>query len=66
MPADVVGYLQEAFKRIADSPAWASEYLDRYQQVNGYLGAAEFEKFMDEFYKDNERAFQELESLRAR
>jgi putative tricarboxylic transport membrane protein len=66
MPPDVVAYLEEAFKRVADSPAWKAEYLDKFQQVNGYMGSAEFQKFMDEFYRDNEQAFLELESLRAR
>lgn len=66
MPADVVAYLEQVFQRVAGSPAWRAEYLDKYQQVNGFMGSAEFQKFMDETYRETEQAFQELESLRAR
>ena len=66
IPADIVAYLEEAFKRVAESPLWASEYLDKYQQVNGYLNSADFQKFVDEYYAETERAFQELESLKTR
>ncbi len=64
IPADVVAYLEQAFKRVADSPAWKTEYLDRYQQMNGYLGSADFQKFMDDLYAETEQAFKELPSLR--
>jgi putative tricarboxylic transport membrane protein len=64
IPADVVAYLEGAFKQVAESPAWKTEYLDKYQQIQGFQGAAEFQKFMDDVYKENEKAFQELESLK--
>jgi putative tricarboxylic transport membrane protein len=66
MPADVVAYLEEAFKRVSDSPAWKTDYLDKFQQMNGYLNAADFQKFMDDEFKRAETAFQELESLKNR
>ena len=66
IPADVVQYLEQVFKRVADSPEWKAEYLGKFQQLNGFMGSAEFTKFMDETYKENERAFKELEALKTR
>lgn len=66
LPADVVAYLDESFKRVSDSPAWNSDYLDRYQQVNGYLSSADSLKLMEESYREAEMAFQELDSLKNR
>jgi len=64
MPADVVAYLEEALKRVATSEAWKKEYLEKFQQLDGYMGSAEFTKWMDDFYKENEQAFKELPSLK--
>jgi putative tricarboxylic transport membrane protein len=66
MPADVVEYLEEAFKRVAESPDWKSEYLDKYQQIQGYQNSAEFTRYMEQVFQENEKAFQELESLKQR
>jgi putative tricarboxylic transport membrane protein len=66
IPADVVAYLQEGFRRIARSEQWKTEYLEKYQQADGYMGAADFTKFMDEFFKENEQAFKELPSLKSK
>lgn len=66
LPADVVAYLEEVFKRITESPEWKTEYLDKYQQVHGYQNSADFTKFMDQVFKENEQAFQELDSLKQR
>ncbi len=64
MPADVVAYVEEALKRVSKSEAWKTEYLEQFQQVDGYMGSAEFTKWMDDFYKENEQAFKELPSLK--
>lgn len=64
MPQDVVDYLQEAFKRVAKSDQWKTEYLDKFQQLDGYMNSVDFAKFMDEFFKENEQAFKELPSLK--
>jgi putative tricarboxylic transport membrane protein len=64
MQPDVVEYLETVFKRISDSPQWKSEYLDKYQQMNGWMGSAEFTKFMDDYYKETEAAFAELPGLK--
>jgi putative tricarboxylic transport membrane protein len=64
IPADVVAYLEEAFKRVAKSDAWKNDYLTKYQQVDGYMGSAEFTAFMDTFYKEQEQAFKDLPSLK--
>jgi putative tricarboxylic transport membrane protein len=64
IPADVVAYLEQAFKRVSDSPEWKSEYLDKYQQIQGYQNSAEFTAHMEQVFQENEKAFQELESLK--
>jgi putative tricarboxylic transport membrane protein len=64
IPADIVAYLEEAFKRVAKSDAWKNDYLSKYQQVDGYMGSAEFTAFMDTFYKEQEQAFKDLPSLK--
>lgn len=64
IPADVVAYLEEAFKRVAKSSVWNTDYLTKYQQVDGYMGSAEFTTFMDAFYKEQEQAFKDLPSLK--
>ncbi len=66
MPADVVQYLEQAFKKVAESPEWKTEYLEKFQQLDGFMGAEKFTKFMDETYKENEKAFKELDSLKTR
>jgi putative tricarboxylic transport membrane protein len=60
LPADIVSVLEAGFKKVADSPEWKTEYLDKYQQINGFMGSAEFTKYMDEQYKVNETLFKEL------
>jgi putative tricarboxylic transport membrane protein len=60
LPADVVTVLETGFKKISDSPEWKSEYLDKFQQVNGFMGSAELTKYMDDEYKTNEALFKEL------
>lgn len=60
LPADVVRVLEDGFKKVAESPEWKAEYLDKYQQINGFMGSAEFTKYMDEQYKVNETLFREL------
>jgi putative tricarboxylic transport membrane protein len=60
LPADVVKVLEDGFKKVSDSPEWKAEYLDKFQQINGFLGSAEFAKYMDEQYKENETLFKEL------
>jgi putative tricarboxylic transport membrane protein len=64
LPADVVKVLEDGFKKVSDSPEWKSEYLDKFQQVNGYQNSAEFTKYMDEQYKVNETLFRELGLLK--
>ena len=64
IPADVVTYLEEAFRRVAKSEQWKTDYLEKYQQADGFMGSADFTKFMDEFFKENEQSFKELPSLK--
>ena len=64
IPADVVAYLEEAFRRVAKSETWKNDYLAKYQQVDGYMGSAEFTSFMDVFFKEQEQAFKDLPSLK--
>ena len=64
IPADVVTYLEEAFRRVARSEQWKTDYLEKYQQADGFMGSADFTKFMDEFFKENEQSFKELPSLK--
>ena len=64
LPADVVKVLEDGFKKIAESPEWKAEYLDKYQQINGYMNGAELSKYMDELYKENETLFKELGMLK--
>ena len=60
LPTDVVSVLETGLKKVSDSPEWQSEYLDKFQQVNGFMGSAEFTRYMDEQYKVNETLFKEL------
>jgi putative tricarboxylic transport membrane protein len=60
LPADVVTALESGLKKISDSPEWKTEYLDKFQQVNGFMGSAELTKYMDDEYKTNEALFKEL------
>ncbi len=60
LPAEIVQTLEAGFKKVSDSPEWKAEYLDKFQQVNGFMGSAEFAKYMDEQYKINETLFREL------
>ena len=64
MPAEVVAYLEEAFRRVAKSEAWKTDYLAKYQQVDGYMSSAEFTAFMDTYFKEQEQAFKDLPSLK--
>jgi putative tricarboxylic transport membrane protein len=64
IPADVVAYLEEAFRRVAKSEAWKTDYLAKYQQVDGYMSSAEFTAFMDTYFKEQEQAFKDLPSLK--
>jgi putative tricarboxylic transport membrane protein len=64
LPADVVKVLEDGFKKVSDSPEWKAEYLDKFQQINGYQNSAEFTKYMDEQYKVNETLFRELGLLK--
>jgi putative tricarboxylic transport membrane protein len=60
MPAEIVKVLEDGFKKVSDSTEWKSEYLDKFQQINGYMNSAEFTQYMDEQYKENEGLFKEL------
>jgi putative tricarboxylic transport membrane protein len=60
LPADIVSVLETGFKKVADSPEWKTEYLDKFQQINGFMGSEEFTKHMHEQYKVNETLFKEL------
>jgi putative tricarboxylic transport membrane protein len=60
LPADVVSVLETGFKKVAESPEWKTEYLDKFQQINGFMGSEEFTKHMHEQYKVNETLFKEL------
>ena len=60
LPADVVQILEAGFKKVSDSPEWKTEYLDKFQQINGFMGSAEFARYMDEQYKVNETLFKDL------
>jgi putative tricarboxylic transport membrane protein len=64
LPADIVKVLEDGFKKVSDSPEWKEEYLDKYQQTNGYMNGAELSKYMDELYKENEGLFKELGLLK--
>ena len=64
LPADVVKALEDGFKKVSDSPEWKDEYLDKYQQTNGYMNGADLSKYMDELYKENETLFKELGMLK--
>jgi putative tricarboxylic transport membrane protein len=64
VPADVVAYLEEAFRRVAKSESWKTDYLAKYQQVDGYMSSAEFTAFMDSYFKEQEQAFKDLPSLK--
>ncbi len=64
LPPEIVKVLEDGFKKISDSPEWKTEYLDKYQQVNGYMNGADLSKSMDELYKQNEVLFKELGLLK--
>jgi putative tricarboxylic transport membrane protein len=64
IPADVVAYLEEAFRRVAKSDVWKTDYLAKYQQVDGFMNSADFTAFMDTFFKEQEQAFKDLPSLK--
>jgi putative tricarboxylic transport membrane protein len=64
MQPETVAYLEEVFKRVADSEQWKTDYLDKFQQINGWMGSAEFTKFMDQYFQETEKAFAELPSLK--
>jgi putative tricarboxylic transport membrane protein len=60
LPPEIVKVLEDGFKKISDSPEWKAEYLDKFQQINGFMGSAELTKYMDDEYKKNETLFKEL------
>ena len=64
LPPEIVKILEDGFKKVSDSPEWKADYLDKYQQQNGWLGSAEFKQHMDSFYKENEGLFRELGLLK--
>jgi putative tricarboxylic transport membrane protein len=66
MQPEVVQYLETVFKALSDSPQWKAEYLDKFQQINGWMGSEQFTKFMDDYYRETEVAFAELPSLKQR
>lgn len=64
LPPEIVKVLEDGFKKVSDSPEWKTEYLDKYQQTNGFMNGAELSKYMDELYKENETLFKELGMLK--
>ena len=64
LPAEVVKALEDGFKKVSDSPEWKAEYLDKYQQTNGYMNGSELATYMDELYKENQTLFKELGMLK--
>ena len=64
LPPEIVKVLEDGFKKISDSPEWKADYLDKYQQQNGYLNGAELKSYMDTYYKENEKLFGELGLLK--
>jgi putative tricarboxylic transport membrane protein len=60
LPADIVSVLEAGFKKVAESPEWKAEYLDKYQQINGFMGSTQFATYMGEQYNLNEALFKEL------
>jgi putative tricarboxylic transport membrane protein len=60
LPADIVSVLEAGFKKVAESPEWKTEYLDKYQQINGFMGSTQFATYMGEQYNLNEALFKEL------
>jgi putative tricarboxylic transport membrane protein len=64
LPAEVVQALEEGFRKVSESPEWKTEYLDKYQQVNGFMTGSELSKYMDDLYKENETLFKELGMLK--
>jgi putative tricarboxylic transport membrane protein len=60
IPDDVVAVLEEGFKKVAESPEWKAEYLDKFQQINGFMGSTQFATYMGEQYALNEVLFKEL------
>lgn len=64
LPPEIVKILEDGLKKVADSPEWKTDYLDKYQQQNGWMGSADFKQHMDQFYKENEGLFRELGLLK--
>jgi putative tricarboxylic transport membrane protein len=64
LPPEIVKVLEDGFKKVSDSPEWKTEYLDKYQQINGFMTGAELSKYMDDLYKENETLFKELGMLK--
>lgn len=60
LPPDVVAGLEEGFRRVAASNEWRTEYLDKFQQVDGFMGSKEFTAYMDQLYSEYEGLFKEL------
>ncbi len=44
LPPGIVKVLEDGLKKISDSPEWKADYLDKYQQQNGWQGSADFKK----------------------
>lgn len=60
IPAEIVAGLEEGFRKVARSEDWKTTYLEKFQQIDGFMGSAEFTEFMDKQYQEYEALFKEL------
>lgn len=64
MKKEHVNWLITAFKKITDSKEWKEGYLDKFQQINAFVGGADFQKEVDHEYELSREIFKELGMLK--
>jgi putative tricarboxylic transport membrane protein len=64
MKKEHVDWLIQAFKKITDSKEWEEGYLEKFQQINAFVGGADFQKEVDQEYELSREIFKELGLLK--
>lgn len=57
---EVVGYWENVLKKVAESPQWKAQYVDRFQDVPDYLNSEDFGAAMVETSNRYEKLMKEL------
>lgn len=64
VPEDAVKVMEEALRKVADSPRWQTDYVKKNDLVPTFLGAAEFKTAIEQMNDTYKRVFEDLGVLK--